>query len=265
MMRTDPLVMLENIQVLMHETARGQYPFQSAFDTLKGATLCVQGDDEPLIDYEARVKLQRDLLMRQLGNNFLEDFVMNQSKYQLACSDFTKSKIKAEAFNRFMAFIFLQGACKDKYGSIQRGLARDYAVGKNFYPKTMDTVRELLSQHQWDSNNSRGRRRNQNHDDDGMSAASFAQHGQTRQIVCFKCGTVGHGLNQCHKQLPNETDWWLRKMALRYCKTLQPRNDNTSDDASSHASSHNQVNIDSPSRESRRSQRSRRSSTSFMM
>jgi hypothetical protein len=49
--RDNPIRLLETIQVLMHDTIRGRYPYASVTDAMKNLLYIKQQDNEPLLDY----------------------------------------------------------------------------------------------------------------------------------------------------------------------------------------------------------------------
>ena len=60
----DPLVLLEEIEELMHTPERAKYLSLTTVEVLLNFLKCKQGDKESLIDYLSRFKSERDIVFR---------------------------------------------------------------------------------------------------------------------------------------------------------------------------------------------------------
>ena len=63
-----------------------------------------------------------------------------------------REKCVRDAYNHYMAYVYLQNADQSKYGSILRGLNTQQSLGNNQYPKTITEANNVLSNHRFDNN-----------------------------------------------------------------------------------------------------------------
>ena len=55
-----------------------------------------------------------------------------------------------QAWNHVLAYLFLEGADKTKYGTVVETLYTQYSLGNNQYPKTLEKAKEALSNYKFD-------------------------------------------------------------------------------------------------------------------
>jgi DNA helicase TIP49 (TBP-interacting protein) len=89
--------------------------------------------------------------------------------------------------DKFVTCIFLAGVDTRKYGKLKTKLDNAYVAGQNNYPKTIESVVTMLSQHYM---NDRGVLMT-DEDKEGQTAlASFMQ--KHKNVTCYRCGKKGH-------------------------------------------------------------------------
>ena len=96
--RDDPIKLLETIQVLMHDTIRGRYPYASVTDAMRNLLFIKQQENEPLLDYAKRFKQARDVLKSHIGTKILEEFVETTREYKEEGDTDEQQKLKKESF-----------------------------------------------------------------------------------------------------------------------------------------------------------------------
>ena len=147
----NPIALLEAIKTLMHDPVRAQYPIISAFTAQKAWYNTKQMDDERLNDFAKRYKQNMDRAKSYLGRCQFDYFVEQSEKFQEAADDAAKDKLKAETFDAFVAWHFMQAADYKRYGSLLTNLATQFSLGNNQYPKTFDAALDVLSNHKLDA------------------------------------------------------------------------------------------------------------------
>ena len=55
------------------------------------------------------------------------------------------------AFERFLAFVYIRNAHRDKYGSVIKNLSSQFSLGNDQYPKTVHEARTVLESHPFDA------------------------------------------------------------------------------------------------------------------
>ena len=109
-------------------------------------------------------------------------------------NDEEKKELKEKAQERFLAYSYLKGMCKVRYGGIKEELHNEFLKGTNNYPKTVQEAYELQVGY-W--------RKNPKRNNNGTGVSFF-----NKKITCFKCGKEGHISTspECpHSQNNNQT------------------------------------------------------------
>jgi adenosyl cobinamide kinase/adenosyl cobinamide phosphate guanylyltransferase len=119
--RDDPIELLEKIKVLMHDPIRVKYPYASLTEALIRLMNIKQFEQEQLLDYIKRFKQFRDITKSHVGTNILDKFVENTREYREETGTENKKVMKAEAFNKWMAYLLIRNSDQAKYGSLMNG------------------------------------------------------------------------------------------------------------------------------------------------
>ena len=112
---------------------------------------------------------------------------------------------EADARNKLLACVFLDGADKARYGKVVTELQNQHLTGNGGYPESVEGMMTLLS-HRTDSVSSN---REGGGDGTNGSTRSFAQSAANRGPRCYKCGEFGHVRREC----PNEARQWRNNSA----------------------------------------------------
>ena len=233
----NPIILLETIKTLMHATVRAQYPLMTATDALTRMVNIHQGENEALLDYIKRFKQLRDVYKSHWGDQVLDHFVENTSKYQTETDNNVRTSLKNEAFDEWMAYLVIRGSDQTKYGTLCHGFVSQFSLGNDQYPKTIQKATDALSQHKFDGKyyenqekkrekqrDERNNRREQ--EEENSNQTSFAQG----EIVCYCCGETGHTSQYCGKKGSiARNDWYINK-AIQHLQEDEGTTDNNNND-----------------------------------
>ena len=233
----NPIALLEAIKTLMHAPVRAQYPLVAMTDALAGLLNIRQKEDEPLLEYVKRFKQQRDIVKSQLGTDLLDKFTETLESYKDATTATDKAEIKAQAFEKWLAYLLIRGSDPSKYGSLLRGFVSQYSLGNDQYPTTLETATDVLANHRFDQRylDNKKQRKKRNEDrhtpkdgDNDHNPTSFAQQ-QARDVTCYCCGKKGHTSNKCSKRetIP-KSEWHVNRAMSHMQNDMEDDDDNHS-------------------------------------
>ena len=147
----DPIQLIDAIKVLIHDTARAQYPIASVVMQLTKWLNIKQHEDEKLTEYVNRVKYHRDIVKNQIGTGLLHNYVKHTAAYtDASASDADKTKMLYDSFEELSAYIVLCGSDKAKYRTLEKGFVNQYSLKNDQYPKTIQDMTDALSKHPFD-------------------------------------------------------------------------------------------------------------------
>ena len=120
-----------------------KYDVSIVIDSLKNFINLRQQTEEYLVDYTRRFKSARDgkLKLQKLAENH-EDWDENDEKVKKECYD--------KVYQAFIANLYLENADRTKYGTLTTGLATQYSLGNDQYPKDLVSATNVLSNHRFD-------------------------------------------------------------------------------------------------------------------
>ena len=104
--------------------------------------------------------------------------------------------------DKFLAALMLNGANRDKYGELKRGMAENYVTGTSEYPESTEAVLRILNAYVppvgW---NRRVKQEAGNPSDEGaMFAQPSGDDAWKADVTCFGCGEKGHLKRECPKK-----------------------------------------------------------------
>ena len=117
--------------------------------------------------------------------------------------------MKAEAFNKWMAYLLIRSSDQSKYGNLMNGFMSQFSMGNNQYPSNVRSATDILSNHTIDlSNKAKDKPKKDwksiKEDDEtvstitNMSKTSFAQANK-QNYTYFCCGKKRHISPDCPK------------------------------------------------------------------
>jgi hypothetical protein len=145
----NPIELLKVIKILVH-TVRAQNPYVWMVDSID-RLINIKQQEDSLWDYVERFKQLRDVMVFHMGTNVLDGFVEQMEDYGKERDPSKQARMKQEAWDRWMAYLFLKGADARKYGSITKKFLSEYSMGNNLYPKDLQVAVEILTNHRIDS------------------------------------------------------------------------------------------------------------------
>jgi hypothetical protein len=231
----DPIELLNKIKVLMHIPIRAKHPFASLTEAISRMLNLKQSENEGLLDYVKRFKESRDIMRSHVGTGILDKFVKNTLEYRDESNTTLKKEMKDGAFNRWMAYLLIRNSDQAKYGSLSNGLASQFSMQNNQYPKKCTTATDILSNHRFDnrgnSSEKKWNNRPKKHEDENSSgkktnetnATSFAQGGKDK--TCYCCGKTGHLSPECRDKNTIKKENWHINKATHYYQEANHAND----------------------------------------
>ena len=214
----DPIELLKAIKKHALSYQENRYEMSIISDSLKAFVNLKQKEGESLQDYTKRFKTSREVLETHMGGHIVIPKII---KSMADCDEedldsvIKCGKIVSE---RWMAFQYLEGSDKTKYGSILRNLQSQHSLGNNQYPTTVAAANQVLSNHRFDEvdrNSNRNANARNIRDKDNSDAPaeetppilSFAQ----LEGKCYCCGKGGHKSPQCKSKSKPKEEWAINK------------------------------------------------------
>ena len=183
-----------------------QYPILSMHLACQKFYNIKQGKFEELTNYHKRFKTIVDvldhyganiwahpsLIIQEYKNNG-DTEILEENIYD-NMEEFNKHKLSVK--NKSIAFAFLKGAQRDRYGNLAFELRSQYAREINQYPKTLNQAFRLLSTHKKkkrERQNDGNKRDKENEEEEEKSQnenkeMAFVQNTNKKTPECFLCG-----------------------------------------------------------------------------
>ena len=144
----EPIELLKTIKIVMHEPERSKYPYALIMEAFKRVINIRQKENESLIDYSKRIKQAKDVLVAHVGKDILGGCVTNTPKYQAApTTGNNRRDIKMACFNEWTAYLLITNSEQSKYASLTNGLASQYSMKNNQYPKSILSTTDIMKNH----------------------------------------------------------------------------------------------------------------------
>lgn len=202
--RDDPIELLKVIKEHALNFQPNRLDVSIMRDSINNLNGVWQRENESVPDYTGRMKSAGDMFVEQNGGSInFKSIVVKDPKYDAKDPKVVKQCEEA-AFKRYCAFILIEQADKERFGTLQKLLQSQYAMGKDQYPKTLATAGQLLSSHVGDNvgkkkkaiqGNHRGNQSQKYQPQIDMSPElTFLQADEGR---CHVCGKLGHKKDKC--------------------------------------------------------------------
>ena len=147
--KNDPVALLKQIRIDMHDGFRAQFYTISIKDAINRVFSIEQRDNEHVNDYIMRLKQHRDTLESYIGTKLIDEYYDKAPEFQTKSAS-QKALLKQGGWELMMATIAIEGADNAKYGSLKKDLRSQLSRGNNQYPKTVDEAQEILGSHKLD-------------------------------------------------------------------------------------------------------------------
>ncbi len=159
--------------------------------------------------------------MNQLGGEINLSRIVADAKIATPSADATL--LQKEAWDRLMAYIYLDRADRDKYGMFIDNLKVQHSLKHDQYPKTLDGAVEILQMQRFEKTHHEKKKKTFSKDkqtfkkkdddkktNDSPSIVSEITLAQT-EGVCYCCGKKGHYSNTCRHRDKPQSEWVMNK------------------------------------------------------
>jgi len=130
----NPIVLLQEIQKLMHKTVRAQYGLLTVHHAIKGLVTLKQREGEELLDFVKRFKQIRSTYCNYMGAAWFDHYADITDEYWAATTDVTRQAVKYKVFEAYMALLLLLSALPADYSEVTKQLTMQFSMGTDQYP-----------------------------------------------------------------------------------------------------------------------------------
>lgn len=232
--KNNPIKLLKAIKEHALNYQENRYSMSIILDAMRTLMNTKQKDAESLQDYTKRFRVARDVLKSHIGGPIiLTKIVEAMPRWEEADAE-TREKLHEQAYNQFLAYLYLDNADKSKYGTILTGLNTQQSLGNNQYPKSITESNNVLSNHRFDvmpktggkskSQNETNKNKDQKGDgkeDEEVLDLSFAQ----MEGKCYCCGKAGHKSPSCRDKNKPKDEWAINKAQQSHAQTTASSSD----------------------------------------
>ena len=239
----NPIKLLAAIEEHALSYEETKYDMSSVSDALRKLLTIRQKDDEDIVTYMERFKTVVNVAKAQLGGPVILTKIIEARRKQTPV--ISRDDAKEEAWERYLAFHFIDRADHDKYGTLIDGLKRQQSLGNSQYPKTLDEAYEIMSMQSYDKaykekmakkksqSNDRKQTKEEKEDvvtEDSPTVVSEITMAQT-EGVCFCCGKKGHYSSTCrHRNKPKQE--WVMNHTQEIQNLMKKAQENSEDSES---------------------------------
>jgi hypothetical protein len=154
----------------------------------------------------------------------LEKYVRTMTGYDKTNNPKTDELIK-HASETLFAYLYLENADQDKYGTILNNLNSQKSLGNDQFPRTIVETNNVLSNHKFDVIKKKQENQNTHHlranphknkeKDKQSTPLSFAQ----MEGRCYCCGKPGHKSPDCRSKDKTPKDEWAINKAQQHAQS----------------------------------------------
>jgi hypothetical protein len=194
-----------------------RYDMSIVSDAIRSLFTIRQNEGEDLVTYTSRFKTLRNIAVNKIGDEIQLTNVVNNDL--MANASRTKDVSQKKAWERLMAFVYLDRADKSKYGQFLGNLKVQNSLGNDQYPESVDEAHSVLSvqkiekqyKQKLEKKSPWSNTDTEKSEDDGQSKKSFSQRPKTT-ITCYCCGKKGHAVPECRDidKIPRK-EWFINR------------------------------------------------------
>jgi len=228
----NPIALLKAIKEHAMNYQSTQYEMKTIHEAIKSLFNLKQKDDESVVDYYKRFKVQRDVFLSHMGPGFsIPATYSGSTEHAQAVEEAKKKtkpaeydavmakavKIEQEGLDKLFAYVFLANSDSTRFGSLLRGLHTQYSLNQKQYPTKLLDAQQVLQDHRWDeayyekqrknksnkNDNEKGKNKNKDRSNEAPSL-TLAQV----KSKCYCCGG-NHKLPDCSKKDSTPKDQWV--------------------------------------------------------
>ena len=146
----DPIQLLRAIKEHSLNYQDTRYEMSIISDAFRSLFMSKQKDGESLQDYTRRFKMSTEILESHVGGPIiLEKYVKTMTGYDSTNVSKTDELVK-KASESLFAYLYLENADQDKYGTILNNLNSQKSLGNDQFPRTIVETNNVLSNHKFD-------------------------------------------------------------------------------------------------------------------
>jgi hypothetical protein len=127
-----------------------RYEMSIILDSLQTLINLRKREQESLTDYTKRFKIERDLLVSQLGGPIIFTQYVDTMKVTKKNDKQEMRRNQENTFERFLAYTYLENSDKTKYGPLMNTFKQQQSIKHDQYPKTIADVSNELNSHKFD-------------------------------------------------------------------------------------------------------------------
>lgn len=188
----NPIDLLKAIKEISQDFVDTKYPMALSFKAMYGVLGIAQEENEGIVPYANRFKNSVDIMDTIWGPLMLTNIAEQSVGYTVG----EREKFLKQASDSFLAFVFINGANKKKYGKLIDDLSNAYTLGDNKYPANVAKATELLTGYKQGGGGG-----NTNPAKELGDKTSFAQTGEypkwMHDLICHNCKKKGHVERVC--------------------------------------------------------------------
>ncbi len=179
---SDVVKLLQSIKEIAYQSSDKKYPPMQAWLSLKALMNISQKSNEDLRDYYKR--FEGVVEMAELSYGVISP-VENAKKTK----DYAKSKSAAieKERDKVLAYIFMQGADRQQYGSLMYGLGKDHSLGNDNYPASVEEALEVLTMNTKKMKKTGTNATKANGDSLELAFAQMDKKEARKKGICYKC------------------------------------------------------------------------------
>jgi hypothetical protein len=211
----DPIALLRAIKEHSLNYQDTRYKMSIISDAFRLLCTSKQKDGESLQDYTRRLKMSSEILESHLGGPLiLEKYVRTMMGYDQT-DDWKMDELIKHASENLFAYLYLENADQDKYGTILNNLNSQTSLGNDQFLRTIVKTNNVLSNHKFDVIKKKQENQNPHHPranphkskekDEESTPLSFAQ----MEGRCYCCGKPGHKSPNCRSKDRTPKDEWV--------------------------------------------------------
>jgi len=193
--KDEPIELLKAIKEHSLNYQETRYVMSIVTDAFCHMMTTTQREKESLQDYTRRFRVAKEVLESHIGTPIsFPKITATDKDYTINDTGGKNEECRKRTANRFYAYLYIENADQDKYGSVLSGLNSQHSLKNDQYPQNITEANNVLSQHKYDSkgtgnNRERNNRNNRCKDSDNEQEEtnelklSFAQ----MEGVCYCC------------------------------------------------------------------------------
>ena len=235
----NPMKLLKAIELYSLNFQESRYKMSIMINALRALLGSRQQEGESLQDYTRRFKTNHDVFIGILGGT------IEYRKYMEGMEGWDENKkddiaftapFREKAWGELMAYLYMDNCNKAKYGSLIKGIAGQYSLKNNQYPKSVTSAYQALATHPSDklkatpsTTTASGSCTKSSGDDNDDKQDGEAINTPDLTFIqmegkCYCCGLAGHQSDKCQKRDSIPRDQWAINKAKNTAKSKAVQN-----------------------------------------